>query len=558
MNAGATQEPLEEGHAKDPRDLTAREIFIAILASIAVAVAMSWPLATHLGDSVPYDLGDPLLTTWDTAWLGHAMKTNPTKIFQANIFNPEPDTTAYTDALYGLAPFSVIGNGRTAALVRHGIFWIGAYAVALLGAFLLAREIGARWPAATVAALAFAYAPFRLGHGGHLHVLWSGGIPITFFLLVRGFRRRRWGLTIAGWIVAAWQLSLGWNIGLPFAYFLLAAAGITAILVFARRLPSPGRIVVLATVAGAIFFAGFGFFLSRPYQRVVDAQPHARRPIGTVEYFSPPISGLLAAPTESRVWGSIAKPYRAKLKAPVEESLFPGIVIVALAGFGLFYGAWPRWVRFSLFGVAAVFTVLALGVHSHGLGRWYPYRLLYNYAPGFQALRTPGRLTTFTALALGLLGAMGVDVVTGRKKARVLFLAALVAAEGLGAPIPTARVPEAPRGIEQTGTALQLWLPIRLGQPSEALFMFWATDHFPPLVNGYSGLYPSRLANLSPYLEAFPDARSVQAFRDYGIRTVVADRRLLFRTRWADVATRSIDGLSLSRRAAGDLVIFTL
>src|SRR5438046_1471095 len=68
---------------------------------------------------------------------------------------------------------------------------------------------------------AFAYAPWRLEQDGHLHVLSSGGIPLALFLLVRGYRRGRSRLVVAGWLVAAWQLSLGFSLGLPLAYLLL-------------------------------------------------------------------------------------------------------------------------------------------------------------------------------------------------------------------------------------------------------------------------------------------------------------------------------------------------
>ena len=68
--------------------------------------------------------------------------------------------------------------------------------------------------AALAAALAFAYAPWRLEHDGHLHVLSSGGIPLALALLVRGYRRDSGRTVLAGWLVAAWQITLGFGIGL--------------------------------------------------------------------------------------------------------------------------------------------------------------------------------------------------------------------------------------------------------------------------------------------------------------------------------------------------------
>ena len=55
---------------------------------------------------------------------------------------------------------------------------------------------------------------------GHLHVISSGGIPLALFLLLRGYRRGSRGLVLAGWLVSAWQISLGFTLGLQFAYLL--------------------------------------------------------------------------------------------------------------------------------------------------------------------------------------------------------------------------------------------------------------------------------------------------------------------------------------------------
>ena len=55
---------------------------------------------------------------------------------------------------------------------------------------------------------------------GHLHVISSGGIPLALFLLLRGYRRCSRGLVLAGWLVSAWQVSLGFTLGLQYAYLL--------------------------------------------------------------------------------------------------------------------------------------------------------------------------------------------------------------------------------------------------------------------------------------------------------------------------------------------------
>ena len=52
----------------------------------------------------------------------------------------------------------------------------------------------------------------------------SGGLPLAVFLLLRGYRRSRRWLVLAGWLVSAWQVSLGFTLGLQYCYMLLILA----------------------------------------------------------------------------------------------------------------------------------------------------------------------------------------------------------------------------------------------------------------------------------------------------------------------------------------------
>src|SRR3954451_20222212 len=230
-------------------DVRRREIVLAALAAVGLALAMHWPLPLHIGRDVPRDLGDPLPQAWQVAWDGHALLHQPLDFFQANVFWPLRNSLAFSDALVGYAPFGTIGSGPHAAVVRYDLLFLLAYALAALGAYLLARELGAGRVGASVAGAAFAYAPWRLEQDGHLHVLSSGGIPLALFLLVRGYRRSSARLVLAGWLVAAWQLSLGFSLGLQLAYLLLALA-VGAVLLGFR----PWRRLLVVTLAGGAAF----------------------------------------------------------------------------------------------------------------------------------------------------------------------------------------------------------------------------------------------------------------------------------------------------------------
>ena len=199
-----------------------------------------------------------------------------------------------------------------------------------------------------MAGVAFAFAPFRSTMNAHLHVISSGGIPLALFLLLRGYRQARPGLVLAGWSVAAWQLSLGFTLGLQLGYLLGVLALIVAVGWRRAGRRVPPRAVVVASVAGIALFAAVGAFQSRPYLEVARDHPAARRSEAQVRRYSPPPKAYLSAPFENRIWHSATAGVRNSLSEPKETSLFPGAAIVLLALAGLGAAVYSRRLRIGL------------------------------------------------------------------------------------------------------------------------------------------------------------------------------------------------------------------
>src|SRR4051794_16510211 len=146
-------------HARG-RPLTRRELLLAALAAVLLALVMHWALPLHIGSDVPRDLGDPLPQAWEVGGGGDAPLHPPPGWFQANIFWPVRTSLAFSAALVGYAPFGIFGSGVHAAVARYDVLFLFAYALAFFGAYLLARELGAGRAGASVAGAAFAYAPW--------------------------------------------------------------------------------------------------------------------------------------------------------------------------------------------------------------------------------------------------------------------------------------------------------------------------------------------------------------------------------------------------------------
>jgi hypothetical protein len=549
---------------RSPR-LSGRELVLVALTAALVAVIQFWPLILNLGSVIPLDLGDPLPQAWQIAWDGHALLTQPLSFFQSNQFWPLNDTLAFSDALIGYTPAGMIGSGPEAAVARYDLLFLFAFALCFFGAYLLARELGAPPWAALVAGAAFAYAPWRLEQGGHLHVISSGGIPIALALLLRGYRRQSGGLILGGWAVAAWQLSLGFSLGLPLVYLLALLALIAAVIWWRAGRPAPTRRVVITTLAGGALLAVVGFVLSRPYLRVLDAYPESERSANLISYYSPPLKAFLAAPETSLIWGSVTAPVRAGIDAVAEKTLFPGLAILLLALSGLGWRGYPKTLRIGL-GLAALATaILSLGFAAEGVGSWLPYRWLFEVLPGWQGIRVPGRLQTITSLLLALLAAGGAARIAAaladRSKnelwagASPALLTLLVLIEGSGLVYPHPRVPAAPASLAGLRQPL-LQLPAEA--PDNRRYLLWSTDGFPKMLNGRTGFQPRYFAATLSAADGLSTVQSLENLRSRGVATIVINEQLPGGRKLAASAQRLLPVSGVASERRGPLLILRL
>jgi hypothetical protein len=554
---------------------------LATLGSLVLAVLMTWPALRHPRHTLPHDLGDPTLVTWILAWPGHALTSDPTQLWHANAFHPERWSFAFTDSLLGYAPVSLIGSGVADAVLRYNILYLLAYALAFLGAYALARQLGAGRFGGALVGLAFAYAPWRLAHAGHLHVLSTGGIVLALAMLARGhgwslrhgFRHRRVrpGWIIAGWLVAAWQVTLGFGIGLPFAYALALISLVIALGWLVRRIARRRRHPVARTLAanmiGGSVFAGVAVLMALPYLVVSDQHEQARRAFHEVEFFSPPPVGFVTAPAESWLWGSRHAGARELLVAPPEMTLLPGFALLGLALAGLVVSVWSWRARAALAGGVLALVALALGSE---LFDGVVYRPLHQGLPGWDALRTPGRLIIWITLLLALLAAGAITSLAARAREAALargnpipgpWLRLLVAVpllavlvEGIGA-TPHEPVPRTPLALANVEGPL---LVLPSDERTDMHVMMWTTERFTPVANGASGFVPDSLARTREVTHTFPDPDSVSYLRSIGVETVVVLADRVVGTEWEDALYASGAGLDITREEIGRSVVFHL
>jgi len=586
--AGPEAAPGEPGARWAPSpSFGVRELVLVALGAVALAVLTTWPLVLHMSSRIAPDLGDPVRTAWEVAWVGHAMLHSPLHLFDANAFYPHPLSLAFSDSLLGYGPAALFGSGTVAALVRYNLLFLFAYSLCLVGGYVLAREIGLSRLGAVAAGVAFAYAPYRVTEAGHLHVISSGGIPLALFLLLRGYRRGSGRIVLAGWLVSAWQVSLGFTLGMQYAYLLAVLAVLLALFWWRGRRPfAITRRLAIYTAVGVAVLGAVTIYQARPYLRVSHLYPTAKRTIKEVENYSSGPAALLSASSENRVWGDVTSGARDHVHSKNEDVFFPGGLILVLAVLGLLgIGGSPltRRLRLGLLAGVVCCSVLAMGLGLTGAG--YPYRLLFDYAPGWNGVRVPGRIFTLGTLFYALLAGAGAQWLLGRLRplwARIgdgrprlaTSLGALaggvlvigILGEGaghLGHPV----VPQ-PAKAETGLPGPRLDLPT--DGAHDRIWQYFSTDGFYEIPIGNSTFDMPAVDDVRGGMHNFPDRRSVEKLRYYKIKTVVlhlAPIKDLPPNHGyvkpepndpAAAAAKPVAGLGVTRRFAGDSVIYEI
>jgi hypothetical protein len=556
-----------------------------IIAGVALAVLVTWPLVLHMSSRISPDLGDPVRTAWQVAYVGHALLHDPLHLFNANAFYPHPLSLAFSDSLLGYSPAAFFGSGTVAALVRYNLIFLFIWSLCFVGAYLLGRELGLRKLAAAATGVAFAYAPYRVTEAGHFQVISSGGIALALFLLLRGYRRRSRALLIAGWLVSAWQISLGFTLGLQFAYLLAALAALAAIYWLRAGRPELPRALVAITCIGMLVVGAVTIYQARPYLKISHDYPTAKRTIREVKNYSSGPAAWLSASSENRVWGSLTSGAREHVHSKNEDVFFPGGLILLLALIGLAAPLYTRRLRIGLAVGVVVCAVFALGLGLTGAG--YPYRLLYDYAPGWDGVRVPGRIFTLATLFLALLAGAGAQLLAGRLgaffsrhggrlAARVSLTATSAAigvvlvvgivGEGAGH-MAHPLVPQPARAeVGLPGPLLDLPTDGAL----DRVWQYFSTNGFYKIPIGNSTFDMPSVDDLRGGMKNFPDQASVEKLRYYGIRTVVL-HTVIYKGLPPEhgaviaeppnpvaAAAKPIAGLGVTRRRFGSIVIYEI
>ncbi len=349
-------------------------------------------------------------------------------------------------------------------------------------------------------------------------------------------------------------------------------------LTFRRRLITASlvaKLVAVGALAG-LLIAPFAW----PYVAVAENLDLQRELVET-QPFSASLQQYTWASPNSLIYGSLLAPQPVIYLGDYPlDNLFPGFLVLVLVSYGSVWGGKKRSVRRRPFYLllALVAFVLSLGPTLHlvslkpvSLPFSLPYRVLYDYFPGFRALRAPVRFASLVMLGLAVLAGYGVAALPKQRLwGRLISLSALlfVTLEYLTAPVVQitpvetgGKVPPVYRWLAQQERTVIVELPAQLPLQGNMREMwlkpqYFSTYHWQNTPTGYSGFVPPRQEELVHRVNQFPRSRAIVLLQGLGVRYVIAHSHLYPTESWEEVREVAKDhpSLTLVAQFEGDYV----
>jgi len=501
----------------------------ALLLFVALSVLMTWPQARLISTHVP-DSDDPLLSIWRIAWIAHILPTAPADLMNGNIFYPEPRTLAYTDSvlLQGLAAAPLIWAGLT-PMVTYTLLILASIAISGWTMFLYARHLTNRVSAALLAGIVFAFVPFRFDHLHHLELQATMFLPLALLWVDRaletGSRRDVW-LAVAAVVAQVYC-------GIYYAVFLVTA--LLFVIPFRwRSVPVERRAGVLrAGVVAAVV----GGLVVLPYLAVyvLNRSSLGDRKSSDVLTYSATLWNYLSTPNENVAHGGWSGALGQN-----ERRLFPGIVALAIAAVGVI-GMERR--RLTLAVVGLVGFVISLGLNTPA------YSILSSVLFIYNGLRAPARASILVFLALAGLVAFGWARLERSLKGWAPAATAVAGLALLGEYatvqkhwyVASPQPPQVYEWLARQPRSVVLELPLttadRLDLVPDGIYMFRSTEHWQPILNGYSGFFPRTFLELTERMKTFPDEASIAYLKQRQVDLIVVHGGLLAPDRFGAITT---------------------
>jgi len=467
-----------------------RELSIFAL-FVALAVAMTWPLAIHLDRAVT-DPSDPLLTTsileWDYYATFHGIWP-----FNANFFAPTRNTLALTEHTYGIAmllfPLFALG---IAPLTIHNIAMILGFAGCGYAMFLLCRFVTRSAAAGIVGGIAYAFVGTRFHHLTHVQYVWSMWLPLLLLCALRFVRRPN--ARNAAWLGVAIVMN-----GLTTMHWLMFGTFTVTLTLLALGIAMKRNrrfwLLLFATYAIA-FVTLLPFVL--PYHQW-------QKKYGERWHYADVVAGSAAWSDWFRV-DVYNKLYAPFYEPNGERTLFPGFIVLVLAAFAVAVRVRKR-IHLPLVVWTAILWLVIGAWGARGVLGAFHSALFLCFA-AFRGIRMPVRWVMIAYVGLSLLASIGfARLIRNRRAFGAIVVGAAMLFELHAAPIRWYMMPLERRDLYPwlaktpiSGSILEL----PMTQTAAYEYLWRSTAHHKPLINGVASASTSGYVELNRLYESRP------------------------------------------------------
>ncbi len=533
---------------------------LATLGYLVSTLAFFFPALPFLSEALP---GGPVAAidgwqnVWHLWWAEQAVRSGTNPFFTPLLYHPDGVNLAVhplnlSNGLLVLPITALFGP-----LPAYNVALLLAFVLSGLGAYLLAREVGAGPQSAFVAGLLFSFGPFHAtkAYDGQLEWIAIQWVPLYVWMLLHTLNSAR----VLPAVVAGLLLAL---VGYTSLYYLIFMAVLSPLLVLLHLPPAPSfriritqlahlaLVPLVAIVALAPILAGLTTAVravtgsAAPGSSAIDPELVARS-ANLLDFWLPSYLHPL--------WGDLIAqlgPWLHPNIAAWNHALgYTALALAVVACCTEWRRAWP-WLVIAIIGLW-----LALGPLLNIGDRQFEAPMLYRLLmaiPGMEIARRPGHFVVLTLLALVPLAALGLDALRQRYGSNVLALAVLLAALELAPPAWTLQRSITHPAFSELARSDGAVLVLPIDNDSSAS-LTQQIVHGRPLVGGFlARIPPFPFANETPGVRQLwrlaPDGAALadpaggapsDVMAAYGIRDVVV--------RWSE--------LSASQRATAQAAI---
>lgn len=178
---------------------------VIVSSLVLLTVVMTWPVAADLGGRFAGLGPDLRVALWDFAWVERVLLEGRAPLYTTDIFYPEGTSLSYhsiswLSGIWALPLRKLFGH-----VAGYNLYFLSQTFMCAVTMFVLVRRITERRDCAWLAALVFAFAPFRMVEAErHPNLAGTCFIPLVLLGFWNGMRdgRARWAWLAAGGVAA--------------------------------------------------------------------------------------------------------------------------------------------------------------------------------------------------------------------------------------------------------------------------------------------------------------------------------------------------------------------